>query len=64
MGRSERIIEILAASPGGFTAKEIASQMECPVGQISSPLSKLVAYGYLKRTRGSCVVYFFAAHRS
>jgi DNA-binding IclR family transcriptional regulator len=59
MGRGERILEILAECPCGLTAKELADHMGTSMGQISSPLSKLVAYGFLKRAlSGSRSIYF------
>ena len=58
MSRAERIFEVLAECPNGLTVKALAARLNTPMGQISSPLSKLVAYGFLKRTRnGSSLVY-------
>ena len=48
---SDRILEILRGCPYGLTAKEIAEHLGVPVGNISSRLSKLAAYGIIKRTR-------------
>ena len=59
MGRGERILEILAECSNGLPAKAIAARMGTSIGQISSPLSKLVAYGFLKRAhRESRSIYF------
>jgi DNA-binding Lrp family transcriptional regulator len=61
---SDRILEILRGCPYGLTAKEIAEHLGVPVGNISSRLSKLAAYGIIKRTRGriahnvsACAIY-------
>jgi DNA-binding IclR family transcriptional regulator len=59
MGRGERILEILAECLGGLTSQAVAERVGMSVGGISSPLSKLVAYGYIRKTRdGSRAVYY------
>jgi hypothetical protein len=49
---SDRILEILWGCPYGLTAKEIAERLGVTAGKISSRLSKLAAYGIIKKTRG------------
>jgi DNA-binding Lrp family transcriptional regulator len=48
----DRILEILRGCPYGLTAKEIAERLGVTPGNISSRLSKLAAYGIIKKTRG------------
>jgi DNA-binding Lrp family transcriptional regulator len=48
----DRILEILRGCPYGLTAKEIAERLGVTAGSISSRLSKLAAYGIIKKTRG------------
>ena len=48
----DRIFEILRGCPYGLTAKEIAERLGVTAGNISSRLSKLAAYGIIKKTRG------------
>ena len=59
-----RILEILRGCPYGLTAKEIAERLGVTAGSISSRLSKLAAYGIIKKTRGriahnvsACAIY-------
>ena len=61
---SDRILEILRGCPYGLTAKEIAERLGLTAGNISSRLSKLAAYGIIKKTRGriahnvsACTIY-------
>jgi DNA-binding Lrp family transcriptional regulator len=49
---TDRIIEILRGCPNGLTAKEVADRLGVTAGNISSRLSKLAAYGIIKKTRG------------
>jgi DNA-binding Lrp family transcriptional regulator len=48
----DRIHEILRGCPYGLTAQEIAERLGVTAGSISSRLSKLAAYGIIKKTRG------------
>jgi DNA-binding Lrp family transcriptional regulator len=48
----DRILEILRGCPYGLTGKEIAERLGVAPGNISSRLSKLAAYGIIKKTRG------------
>jgi DNA-binding Lrp family transcriptional regulator len=48
----DRMVEILRGCSHGLTAKEIAERLGVTPGDISSRLSKLAAYGIIKRTRG------------
>lgn len=48
----DRILEILRGCPYGLTAKEIAERLGVAPAKISSRLSKLAAYGIIKKTRG------------
>jgi DNA-binding Lrp family transcriptional regulator len=61
---TERILEILRSCPYGLTAKEVAERLGATAGNISSRLSKLAAYGIIKKTRGrithnapACAIY-------
>ena len=61
---TDRILEILRGCPYGLTAKEIAERLGTTGGNISSRLSKLVAYGIIKKTWGgiahnvpACAIY-------
>jgi len=49
---TDRILEILQGCPYGLTAKEIADRLGVTTSNISSRLSKLAAYGIIKKTRG------------
>jgi predicted transcriptional regulator len=49
---TDRILYILGGSPSGLTAGEVAKRMDRTVGNISSRLSKLAAYGVINKTRG------------
>ena len=64
MELTDRILEILRGYPYGLTAKEISERLGVPAGNISSRLSKLAAYGVIKKTRGrtghnvsACAIY-------
>jgi DNA-binding IclR family transcriptional regulator len=59
MSRGDRILEILAEWPDGLTTRLIAERMGTSVGNISSPLSKLVAYGSLKRSGTGLVTRYY-----
>jgi predicted transcriptional regulator len=52
MNVADQIIAILENSPYGLTTEEIAQRMGTTSGNISSRLSKLVAYGVIHRTWG------------
>jgi DNA-binding Lrp family transcriptional regulator len=61
---TERILEILRGCPYGLTAKEVADRLGATAGNISSRLSKLAAYGIIRKTRGriahdapACAIY-------
>lgn len=45
-----RILELLKSHDSGLTARQIADELCTTPGHISSRLSKLVAYGILKKT--------------
>jgi DNA-binding IclR family transcriptional regulator len=62
MSVRKRILEILEAFPNGLTAKEVAERSGATMGKISSPLSKLVAYGLLKKTQGKPQAVFSVRH--
>jgi DNA-binding Lrp family transcriptional regulator len=49
---SDRVLEILQSSPCGLTAKEVAERLGKAADNIGSRLSKLAAYGIIKKTRG------------
>jgi DNA-binding Lrp family transcriptional regulator len=49
---TDRILEILQTCPYGLTAKEVAGRLDVAASNISSRLSKLAAYGIIKKTRG------------
>jgi DNA-binding IclR family transcriptional regulator len=53
---SERIIDILEASPTGLTSKDIAAHLGVTAGSLSSRLSKLAAYGVIGKAprRSGC----------
>jgi DNA-binding transcriptional regulator GbsR (MarR family) len=48
---SDRIIEMLRASPNGLTSSEIAMRLGTSAGNLSSRLSKLAAYGIVGKAR-------------
>lgn len=61
---TDRILEILRDCPYGLTAKEVAERLGATAGNISSRLSKLAAYGIIRKTRGriahnvpACAIY-------
>jgi len=47
----DRVLEILQDSPGGLTAEEVAERLGRSADNIGSRLSKLAAYGIIKKTR-------------
>jgi DNA-binding transcriptional regulator GbsR (MarR family) len=49
---ADRVVEILRCCPYGLTAKDVAERLGTTPSKISSGLSKLVAYGVVKRTLG------------
>jgi DNA-binding transcriptional ArsR family regulator len=49
---AERILDVLRHSPSGLTAKEVAERLGAPVSHVGSRLSKLAAYGVIKKRRG------------
>ena len=67
---TDRILEILQDCPAGLTAKEVADRLGASPSNIGSRLSKLAAYGIIKKVRGRiisdafpCAVYFAASHQ-
>ena len=56
---TDRVLEILQNSPCGLTAREVAERLGKTPDNIASRLSKLAAYGIIKRTRGR--IHFDAA---
>jgi CRP-like cAMP-binding protein len=54
--QADRIVAILRKYPNGLTAQEVADQLGSSKGNISSRLSKLVAYGVIKRRKEKIVV--------
>ena len=60
ISRSNRIVEVLRCFPHGITAKEAARKLGADHRNVSSQLSKLSAYGLIKKNRGpegSAAVY-------
>ena len=49
--QTDRICDILRAAPMGLSATEVARQLGVSKNSISSRLSKLVAYGILRKVR-------------
>ena len=49
---TDRILEILQGCPYGLTANEVASRLDVSPSNIGSRLSKLAAYGIIKKTHG------------
>jgi DNA-binding Lrp family transcriptional regulator len=49
---TDRILEILRGCPYGLTAGEVADRLGVTSSNISSRLSKLAAYGIIRKTRG------------
>lgn len=47
---SGRISDLLNRGPNGLSAAEIATRLGTTIGKVSSPLSKLAAYGVIGRT--------------
>jgi predicted transcriptional regulator len=54
--QADRIVAILRNCPNGLTAQEVADQLGSGAGNISSRLSKLVAYGIIKKRKETLVV--------
>lgn len=52
---ADHILDILRGCPYGLTAKEVAERLGLSAGNINSRLSKLAAYGIIKKTRGKIV---------
>jgi predicted transcriptional regulator len=48
-----RIIEILRNCPSGLTTKDIAERLGTTAGNVSSPLSKMAAYGIIGKLQGT-----------
>jgi len=46
----ERIVAILHESPNGLTSNQIAERLGVTAGNISSRLSKLAAYGIIRKS--------------
>jgi predicted transcriptional regulator len=49
---THRLLETLQGCPCGLTAKDAAHRLGTDSPNISSQLSKLAAYGIIKKTRG------------
>jgi predicted transcriptional regulator len=49
---TDRVLEMLHSSPCGLMAREVADRLGKTADNISSRLSKLAAYGIIKKTRG------------
>jgi DNA-binding Lrp family transcriptional regulator len=49
---TDRILEILQTCPYGLTATEVAERLGVTASNISSRLSKLAAFGIIKKTHG------------
>jgi len=49
----ERIVAILQESPNGLTSNQIAERLGITAGNISSRLSKLAAYGIIRKSCSS-----------
>jgi DNA-binding Lrp family transcriptional regulator len=49
---TDRILKILQVCPYCLTANEVASRLGVTPSKISSRLSKLAAYGIIKKTHG------------
>jgi predicted transcriptional regulator len=67
---TDRVVKILESSPCGLTAREVAERLGKAADNISSRLSKLAAYGIIKKTRGRiasdaspCAIYFAPPRR-
>ena len=61
---ADRILDILRGCPYGLTARAIAERLDLTARNISSRLSKLAAYGIIKKTQGriahnvpACAIY-------
>jgi DNA-binding Lrp family transcriptional regulator len=62
---TNRLLETLQSCPSGLTAKEVADRLGASPSNVGSRLSKLAAYGIIKKTRGRiasdgspCAIYF------
>jgi DNA-binding transcriptional regulator GbsR (MarR family) len=51
-----RVIEILRSSPNGLTSKEVAERLGINPVNMSSRLSKLAAYGFIGKAKGTTLV--------
>ena len=49
---TNRIVEVLGGCANGLTSKELANRLGITRGDLSSPLSKLAAYGIIKKSKG------------
>jgi DNA-binding Lrp family transcriptional regulator len=49
---TDRILEILRGCPYGLTANEVANRLDVSPSNIGSRLSKLAAYGIVRKTQG------------
>jgi DNA-binding Lrp family transcriptional regulator len=49
---TDRILEILQGCPYGLTATEVANRLDVSPSNVGSRLSKLAAYGIIKKTHG------------
>jgi DNA-binding transcriptional regulator GbsR (MarR family) len=54
--QTDRILAILRDCPNGLSAPEVADQLGLSAGNISSRLSKLAAYGIIRKKRGRLTV--------
>ena len=61
---TNRIIEVLGGCPNGLTSKELANRLGITRGDLSSPLSKLAAYGIIKKTKGQIGVRAIVTYRA
>ncbi len=50
-----RLVELLRGSPSGLTSKQIAERLGTTASILSSRLSKLAAYGVIRKSRGTLV---------
>jgi predicted ArsR family transcriptional regulator len=46
----ERVVAILQESPNGLTSNQIAGRLGVTAGDVSSRLSKLAAYGIIRKS--------------
>jgi DNA-binding Lrp family transcriptional regulator len=54
--QADRILAILRDCPDGLSASEVADQLGVAADNISSRLSKLAAYGVIKRRKAKLIV--------